>query len=364
MKKNSVMIATGNLAPGYTQLSPARAARLAALAGPRGARVRATGMSYLPGTMADVLAEVVGAVPIRIGVSFPDSIMPGMPLPDIAGLATVAERSGLDGVWVADRLTAGELSVLDSTLTLAVAAAVTSSITVGYAAYVPSLRPLTWAAKQIATVQHIAGGRLELGVVIGAGGDAEYLAAGFRRSDRAGRTDEFLALLPDMLAGRPLPRDSGGSADALRLLPTVPMPPLWVGGTSVPALRRAVRFGTGWLSGLQTPREFAASRQQLLDLSRAAGRPMPLTGIGLHAAIGTGSIPDLTQVTAATMHSMYGLPADRAREIAIAGTPAQVAAQLGPYAEAGADLIVVVCDPAPSPRSWELLAEARHLLNR
>jgi hypothetical protein len=36
-----------------------------------------------------------------------------------------------------------------------------------------------------------------------------------------------------------------------------------------------------------------------------------------------------------------------------------VASQLAPYAEAGADLIVVVCDPAPSPKSWELLADVR-----
>jgi alkanesulfonate monooxygenase SsuD/methylene tetrahydromethanopterin reductase-like flavin-dependent oxidoreductase (luciferase family) len=184
---------------------------------------------------------------------------------------------------------------------------------------------------QVAALQHIAGGRLQLGVAIGGGGDAEYLAAGFRRSDRAGRTDEFLALLPGMLAGQPLPHGSGASGgDAIRLLPAVPVPPLWVGGTSLPALRRAIRFGDGWLSGLQTPREFAASRQRLFELSDEAGRPRPLTGIGLHAAIG--------------------------------GTPAQVASQLAPYVEAGADLIVVVCDPAPSPKSWELLADVRLLL--
>jgi len=142
----------------------------------------------------------------------------------------------------------------------------------------------------------------------------------------------------------------------------VPVPPLWVGGTSLPALRRAVRFGNGWLSGLQTPGEFAVSRQRLFDLFDEAGRPRPLTGIGLHAAIGTGSDRDLAEVTAGTMHSMYGLPTDRAREVAIAGNPAQVASQLAPYVEAGADLIVVVCDPAPSPKSWELLADVRLLL--
>lgn len=320
-------------------------------------------MSYLPGTMDGPITRGVGAVPVSIGVSFPESIVPGTPLPDVAGLAGLAEQAGLDGVWVGDRLAPGELSVLDSGLTLAVAAAVTSSIAVGYAVLVPSLRPLAWAAKQVATLQHIAGGRLQLGVAIGGGGDAEYLAAGFRRPDRARRTDEFLALLPGMLAGQPLPREAPGG-DAIRLLPAVPVPPLWVGGTSVPALRRAVRFGDGWLSGLQTPREFAAGRQRLFELSDEAGRPRPLTGIGLHAAIGTGSGRDLAEVAAGMLQAMYGVPADRAREVAIGGTPAQVASQLTPYVEAGADLIVVVCDPAPSPRSWELLADVRLLLTR
>jgi alkanesulfonate monooxygenase SsuD/methylene tetrahydromethanopterin reductase-like flavin-dependent oxidoreductase (luciferase family) len=65
---------------------------------------------------------------------------------------------------------------------------------------------------------HIADGRLQLGVGAGGGGDAEYLAAGFRRSDRARRTDEFLALLPGLLAGQPLPHASGApGADAIRL---------------------------------------------------------------------------------------------------------------------------------------------------
>jgi alkanesulfonate monooxygenase SsuD/methylene tetrahydromethanopterin reductase-like flavin-dependent oxidoreductase (luciferase family) len=42
-------------------------------------------------------------MPISIGVSFPESIVPGTPLPDIAGLAALAEQAGLDGVWVGDR---------------------------------------------------------------------------------------------------------------------------------------------------------------------------------------------------------------------------------------------------------------------
>ena len=52
-------------------------------------------MSYLPGMMDGPATRGIGAVPVSIGVSFPESIMPGTPLPDIAGLAGFADRLAL-----------------------------------------------------------------------------------------------------------------------------------------------------------------------------------------------------------------------------------------------------------------------------
>jgi alkanesulfonate monooxygenase SsuD/methylene tetrahydromethanopterin reductase-like flavin-dependent oxidoreductase (luciferase family) len=143
----------------------------------------------------------------------------------------------------------------------------------------------------------------------------------------------------------------------------MPVPPLWIGGQSAAALRRAVRFGDGWLSGLQTPREFAASAARLGEQSDQVGRTRPRLGICLHAAISRRPAAGLADMTAGTMQGMYGLPADRARQLAIAGTPSQVAAHLALYLEAGGQLIAVTCDPAPSAASWELLAETQRLLN-
>jgi alkanesulfonate monooxygenase SsuD/methylene tetrahydromethanopterin reductase-like flavin-dependent oxidoreductase (luciferase family) len=101
---------------------------------------------------------------VDVGVALPEATAPDEALPCVARLARLAERAGLDCLWSGDRLVAGQMSVLDSSLTLA-AAAVTDRIAIGFSVYVPSLRPLAWAAKQIATLQHIAGsGRLRLGV--------------------------------------------------------------------------------------------------------------------------------------------------------------------------------------------------------
>ena len=235
-------------------------------------------------------------MPVRVGVVLPDSASPGEAPPDVAGLARVAEAAGLDGVWAEDTFAAGDRSVLDATLTLAVAAAVTSRISVGFAIFVPSLRPLGWAARQVASLQHHAGGRLRLGVGIGGGRSAsEYLAVGVRLQDRAARTDDFLRLLPDLLGGKPTVIPDCSSAGAVRLLPAAAMPPVWIGGISAAALRRAVRFGDGWLSGFQTPAEFAASARQLGELAAAAGRARPRLGVSVSACIGTavsaGSLP-------------------------------------------------------------------------
>jgi alkanesulfonate monooxygenase SsuD/methylene tetrahydromethanopterin reductase-like flavin-dependent oxidoreductase (luciferase family) len=303
-------------------------------------------------------------MPVRVGVVLPESAPLGEPLPDVAGLARVAEAAGLDGVWAEDTFVNGDRSVPDATLTLAVAAAVTSRISVGFAIFVPSLRPLGWAARQVASLQHYAGGRLQLGVGIGGGQSAaEYLAVGMRLQDRAARTDDFLRLLPDLLGGKPVVIPDCSSAGPVQVLPAATMPPVWIGGTSPAALRRAVRSGDGWLSGFQTPAEFAASARQLGELSAAAGRARPRMGVSVSACIGTaGSAGSLADVSVGIMQSTYGVPAERARELAIGGTPAQVADRLASFAEAGAELLVVQCDPAPSPESWELLGEVRQLL--
>jgi alkanesulfonate monooxygenase SsuD/methylene tetrahydromethanopterin reductase-like flavin-dependent oxidoreductase (luciferase family) len=302
---------------------------------------------------------------VDVGVALPEGTAPGEAPPDVAGLARLAEQAGLDCLWAEDRLLAGQMSVLDSSLTLAAAAAVTDRIAIGFAVYVPSLRPLAWAAKQIASLQHIAGsGRLRLGVGLGGGPAEEYHAAGFCREHRAQRTDEFLHLLPGLLGGQPTPVADAPGAAAISLRPAMPVPPLWIGGQSAAALRRAVRFGDGWLSGLQTPREFAASAARLGELADEAGRPRPRLGICLHVAISARPAAGLAGMTAGFMQAMYGVPADRARLLAIAGTPSQVATDLARYCVAGAQLLAVTCDPAPSAGSWELLAETRRLLNQ
>jgi len=193
---------------------------------------------------------------------------------------------GLDSLWTGDHLVLGDAPLLDSTMTLAAAAAVTHEIGVGSVVFLPSLRSLVWAGRQVATLSHLAAGRLQLGVGAGAGPEQEHAAAGQHRDERGRRTDEFLKALPGLLAGRPVDVGSGESGAAVRVLPPAPIPTVWIGGSSPVALRRTVRLGDGWLDALPTPAEFAATGARSRGLAEAAGRAMPRLGLVTHAAIG------------------------------------------------------------------------------
>lgn len=297
----------------------------------------------------------------KIGVSIPNPLPAGMALPEIARLARLAEMAGLDGIWAEDGIACGDASVLDIMCVLAAAAAATEKIEVGSAVFVPSLRNLSWALKEVATVQLVAGGRLQLGVALGGAGEEEYGLAGFTRSGQRERTDEFLRIMAAARRGEEVPT-APLSARALLLGTALPVPPLWVGGTSSAALRRAARFGDGWLSGLQTPEEFETSSSRLRQSAEEEGRPCPLAGIVLHVAVGTAPSDGLAAQSASAMQSLYGVAAPRAEELAIGGTPEQVADKLARYLDAGAVQLCLVSNVAPWSESWPLLGEVRRLL--
>lgn len=299
---------------------------------------------------------------IKVGVSIPNPLPAGMAFPDIARLARLAETAGLDGIWAEDGLARGDAVVFDLMCVLAACAAATTTIEVGSAIFAPSLRNVSWALKQVATVQLLAQGRLQLGVALGAADEEEYRLAGLTRTGQRERTDEFLDALAAAASGEI--GNAPVSADPREpLLGTVlPVPPLWIGGTSVAALRRSAHFGQGWLSGFQTPAEFAASSRRLRQLAEEEGRPCPLTGIVLHVAVGPGPARQRVAQSAEAMQSLYGLPAERAQELAIGGSPLQVAEQLTPYLDAGAVQFCLLSNVLPWDESWPMLADVRRSL--
>lgn len=296
----------------------------------------------------------------QIGVVVPSPLPPGMELPDIPGLARVAEAEGLDGIWAEDVLWRGDAAVLDAGCVLAALSAATRTVEVGSAIFAPSLRNLAWALKQVATVSLLAGGRFTLGVALGSASGDEYRLAGLTRTGQRERTEQFLSVMAAWRRGD-LEGDAVPSWARGLLLGAIPSPPpLWLGGTSTAALERAARFGDGWLAGAQTPEEFRAGAAQLRHMAERAQRPCPKLGIVLCASVGRSRERGLAE-SAALMESLYGAPPERAKELAIGGAPQQVADQIAPYLDAGAEKVAIVCASLPWAETWPMLAEVRRM---
>jgi alkanesulfonate monooxygenase SsuD/methylene tetrahydromethanopterin reductase-like flavin-dependent oxidoreductase (luciferase family) len=266
---------------------------------------------------------------------------------DLRIAARHAENAGLDSVWHGDHLATGQPS-LDIAVGLATAAAVTERITIGAGVFVPAIRPLAWAAKQIASVQHVSGGRLVLGIGSG-GGPAQWAAAGVAYAERGPRTDLALDALPALLAGQPV---HIGDQDVV-LAPTVTRPRIWVGNASPTAIRRAARAGDGWFPSLVPPDAVADGAARLAEW---ADTPREIA-IGTVGALGEG-MPSRVEI-AAGLGASHGI---RNEDIPITGGPHEVASRMARFQDAGATHIVMGFAGGDWRSQCDLLAEAARLL--
>ncbi|NNH68607.1 LLM class flavin-dependent oxidoreductase [Nocardia uniformis] len=212
---------------------------------------------------------------IEIGVFLPTSTPdPEQPiLGDIRASARLAEDLDLGSIWATDHLVASA-PILDSTVALATAAAVTDRIRIGYGVMLLALRPAAWAAKQISTLQYVSGDRLLVGVGTGnpAHGDTGWRAADRSFTERGRRTDEALRLLPDLVAGRTT-TVAGGLE--VTLAPGSTVPPILVAGDGSRARNRAAAHGDGWITIAPSLNQLTTAADELRELATRYDRPTP-----------------------------------------------------------------------------------------
>jgi probable F420-dependent oxidoreductase len=221
----------------------------------------------------------------------------------IAGIqdcARALETAGVDACFVTDHpapdmrwLRHGGHPTLDPFVALSVAASATTTLRLHTNLLVLPYRNPFLAAKSVASLDALSGGRMILGVGVGYL-EAEFAALGVPMDERARRADEALAAMTAAWSGEPV--QSTGSAFEARdtvVLPRPaqePHPPIWVGGNSRAAMRRAIQFGQGW-SPMPSPRsaasflgtpgiegvaELADRIAQLHQMAADAGRTEPL----------------------------------------------------------------------------------------
>lgn len=299
-------------------------------------------------------------VDLDIGVVLPTmSARDGSP-GDVGEAARRAEELGFESVWVTDQLVAGSgVPVLDSLTSLAAAAAVTDRVRLGLGVLILPLRPVTWIAKQVATLQHISDERLLLGA--GVGGDRHgrsWAAAGVPARERGTRTDEALRLLPDLISGEPT-HLTNSTEEPVQLSPSATVPPIIVGGMSDAALRRAAAHD-GWFV-LGAPDDIPAHRARLDTQAAAHGHAAPpITTAAMVAMDGDPCLPDHQTILDALTDpdGMFEIPIEYAENSLVHDDSVRVAEHLSTFAAHGADRVVVTLAAGDWFRQAELLARA------
>ncbi|MEU4210148.1 TIGR03619 family F420-dependent LLM class oxidoreductase [Streptomyces sp. NPDC026206] len=218
---------------------------------------------------------------------------------ELRRVARAADRLGFayvatcDHVAVPRRLAAAMGTVwYDPVATLAHLAAVTERVLLLSHVAVAALRHPLLTAKQYATVDRLAGGRLVLG--IGAGHvREEFEALGVDFARRGAVLDETVDALKAALGPLEYPEFRGerfafGDLGQAPRPVRSPRPPLWVGGSSPAALRRAAQRGDGWLSQ-GDPRDRLPRRiAELRRLREEAGRSGPFAVGAITGALYVG----------------------------------------------------------------------------
>ncbi len=252
---------------------------------------------------------------------------------ELVAVARAADRAGFAYIAVCDhvaipRRLAGAMSTVwyDPVATLAHLAAVTERVRLLAHVAVVGLRHPLLTAKQYATLDHLSGGRLILGV--GAGHvreEFEVLGVDFER--RGAVLDETIDALRAALGPEEYPAHHGKRFDfeglGQRPRPAQKHVPLWVGGSSPAAVRRAALKGDGWLPQGDPRDRLPAQIERIRRLREDAGTDRPFT------------------VGALTEPLYVGTPAWDVGRRTLAGPAQALAESLRAYAAMGVDQIQV-----------------------
>lgn len=179
----------------------------------------------------------------------------------------------------------------DCWATIGALGAVTGRIRFSVGVYVLPLRNVFEVARATGTLAILTGGRFVLGAGIGWMKD-EFDLYGIDFRTRASRCDEMIEVLRKLWAGG-MVEHHGRHCDfpPLQISPAPPAPvPIYTGGGSAAALRRAARLADGWIGAGNAPEEVPGILAELTRLRREAGRDhLPFeTVIGLTAAPDVG----------------------------------------------------------------------------
>jgi probable F420-dependent oxidoreductase len=282
---------------------------------------------------------------VNVGLLVP--IASGGPLPSPRAYRDFfqeAERLGFHSLWVIDRIF-HRINVLDALTVLSWAAAVTERVRLGTAVLLFALRSPVLMAKAVASLDHLSGGRVTLGISLG-GRDTEYQGVGVPMKERVARLRENLTVMRRLLSEEKVTLHGRfQSMDDATVNPKPAQPggvPILFGAAVDASLARVAELADGWIQGGgSTVEDFSAARQKIQAFAQAQGRD--LTNFQWVKLIYTAAGADrekAREMLRPYLHAYYSPSFDIDRVCAF-GTPGQCLEFLTPFARAGLQTFVL-----------------------
>lgn len=209
---------------------------------------------------------------MQFGIHLPQS-GPAASASAIRAVAEQAESLGFDDVWVSDHVILPKGAeyppssyILEPLIALTWAAAATTRVRLGTTVLVLPLRPPVLLAKMLSSLDLMSGGRLVVGAASGWLKE-EFDALGVPFEERGARADETIEVMRRCWSDDPIDHVAPKTGAKLVAMRAKPQPerhiPLWIGGHSEPAFRRAVQAGDGWHGAFQSPEKTAPMAARL-----------------------------------------------------------------------------------------------------
>jgi probable F420-dependent oxidoreductase len=244
---------------------------------------------------------------VTFGIRVPNSGPLASP-ESILKVAQEAESLGYDSIWVHDHLTwteeihrthissgsdashAGNDSpdFYEAITTLAYLAGLVDSVRLGIACLVVPCRNPLLLAKQIASLDAFCAGRLDIGLGIGSPStlrSREYEVLGVNKKQRGKIADDYIRAMKAIWTSQPSTYEGEfvtfKNAEICPKPRQKPHPPLWIGGWTEAAMKRAAVFGDGWLPAWLLPEDIGKRFRELKTMAAAHGRDPNAIHLGI-----------------------------------------------------------------------------------
>lgn len=293
---------------------------------------------------------------VRVGI-----LLPGIK-PE---LASVVERLDFDSVWASEHILF-HVPFHEGLSVLAAYAARTKRVKVGTAVVLLALRHPTLVAKAVTTIDVLSRGRVVLGVGVGGEYPKEFEACGVPVNERGRRVDESIQIMRRLWTEANVTHK--GEFFAFRDVTMEPRPvqpagpPIWIGGRSEAAMRRAARVGDGYLPYLVTPERFRQSFAKVRSWAEELGRDASRIEPALYLFAALGATRDVARAYAVhELSTRYNQPFDSIVDKCCAlGPPAECAATIGRFVEVGVRHVILVplCPTDRLPEDLEAFSQA------